>query len=316
MQKTQIIYKLDGINADDGVDVFEITPILMHFGELIRSANAILGFEEKIDIKIKPFKQGSWITDFIIQQRDPIEHLLTYLKSTDGNNLLTLMAFLGLNVKDGVTGLIKIIRFTKGKVTNFRRTKEKDTITYTSPTGEELEVTLGEHRLVQSPIIQNNYYNCTVAPFEKFAATEAVVFSSAENPDDQQIITKEDREFIEEYVRTELLEDVEDNITHLNGIFLKPKRGSYSGEEKAYSFVMGDNNVLWPVTIDDENFLRKLRSGDIRLHAEDVLKVNLEINQKKDVTNKVISSYAIKEVSEYIKFEKPRQLGLEDIRRE
>lgn len=310
--RTQIIYKLDGIAAEDGVDVFEISPILMHFGELIRNANNVLGYEEKIDVKVKPFREGSWITDFIIQHSHT-EHLLNYLKSDDGKDLVLLMSFLGFTVRDGITGLLGILRFTKGEVSNYFKNENGDKITYISPTGERLEVTMAEHRLVQSPIIQNNYYNCTVAPFEKFPSTTAVSFSPNEDTKNEQRITKDDKDFIEEYAKQELLEDVEDNITTLSGVYLKPKRGSYSGEEKAYSFIMGDNNILWPVTIDDEIFLNKMRSGELRLYSEDVLKVNLEINQKKDATNKVITNYSIIKVTDYIKYEKPKQLGLDSL---
>ncbi len=306
--KAQVIYKLNGINADDGVDVFEIAPVLMHFGELIRSANKILGYEQKIDIKVKPFREGSWITDFVIQQTQNT-HLLNYLKGCDGQDLLLLMSFLGLNVKEGVSGLIKIIRFTKGIVSNFRKNEDSEKITYISPTGEKLEVSVAEHKLVQSPIIQNNYYNCTVTPFNKFPSTTEVSFKTADNDNFEQVITKEDIADIETYAREELLSEIDDNITVLNGVYLKPKRGSYSGEEKAYSFVMGDANVLWPVTIDDETFLQKLHSGEIRLYSEDVLKVNLEIRQKKDQDNKIAASYSIKSVIEYIEFDKPKQMS-------
>ena len=75
---------------------------------------------------------------------------------------------------------------------------------------------------------------------------------------------------------------------------------------------MGENNILWPVTIVDNNFLNKLKSGEIRLFSEDVLKVSLEIKQRKDAANRIQTSYAIIHVLEYIKFEKPRQLRLED----
>ena len=76
---------------------------------------------------------------------------------------------------------------------------------------------------------------------------------------------------------------------------------------------MGENNVLWPVMIDDEVFLQRLRSGELRLYSEDVLRVDLELRQKKDPTNKILTSYAIKQVTEYIKYEKPKQLGMDDI---
>lgn len=223
------------------------------------------------------------------------------------------MAFLGLSPKDGIAGVADIIRFTKGLVNNFHKNKEKETVTYESPSGEKMEISMAEHRLIQSPVIQNNYYNCVIAPFDKFPATTAVSIESTDPVAQTQKFTKEDKAAFEQYAKTELLEDVEESTSTLTGVYLKPKRGSYSGEEKQYSFIMGENNVLWPVTIDDEGFLQKLRSGELRLYSEDVLKVDLEFRQKKDPTNKIMTAYAIKKVSEYIKYEKPKQLGIDDV---
>ena len=310
--KLQVVYKLEGIDAEDGVDVFEIAPILMHFGDLVRSANSVLGYDQKIDVKIKPVRAGSWIADFVFQQTQ-ITHLLNYLHTPEGTNLALLMAFLGLSPKDGIVGIVEVIRFTKGFVNKFTKNSEKETVTYESPTGEKMEISTAEHRLIQSPLIQNNYYNCVISPFDKFPTTTGVSFENIDDSNQKQIFLKDDKPFFEEYARTELLEDVEESTSMLSGVFVKPKRGSYSGEEKQYSFIMGENNVLWPVTIDDESFIEKLRSGELRLYAEDVLKVDLEVRQKKDVTNKILTSYAITEVSEYMKYEKPKQLGMHDM---
>ncbi len=306
--KVEIIYKLDGVNAEDGVDVFEIAPVLMNFGELVRSANSTLGYEQKIDVRVKPFEKGSWVTQFIFDQ-STVKSLLTYLGSDEGKNLMTVLGLLGIsNVKSIVTGVSGIVRWTKGKVNNFTKNEERNTVTYISPSGEKLEVTMAEHRLVQSPLIQNNYYNCIVAPFDKFPTTTGITFETKEGLDGIKKFTEDDKTYFEEYARTTLLDEAEENLSMLNGVFLKPKRGSYSGEEKAYSFIMGDNTILWPVTIDDKSFLEQLTKGEIRLYHEDVLKVDLEIKQKKDSTNRMLSTYVVKRVVEYIQFKRPQQL--------
>ncbi len=306
-----VIYQLENIDAEEGIDVFEIAPVLMHFGELIRSANTVLGYEQKIDIRIKPFKEGSWITQFVLENTY-ISNLLSYLQSKEGTDLLLLLALLGLNnIREGIVGVAGIIRFTKGVVSNFIKSKDGNKVTYINEKGEKLTVSLAEHKLVQSPLIQNNYYNCTIAPLDKFPSATAVVIKVNKEGELEQKFTQADKSAFNAYIKSELLEDVEDNVVESKGIFIKPKRGSYSGTEQAYSFVIGDN-ILWPVAIEDEFFLNNLRSGDIRLYAEDVLKVDLEVRQKKDSTNRVRTSYAITKVIEYIKYEKPKQLNMKD----
>jgi hypothetical protein len=105
------------------------------------------------------------------------------------------------------------------------------------------------------------------------------------------------------------LEDVVDNVSTMSDVFVKPKRGPYSGDDKAYSFIMGDS-VIWPVTMEDESFRAKLISGEVRPYSEDVLKVDLDVYQKKYSYNKIITSYSITKVIDYIRYEKPKQIDL------
>lgn len=306
--KVGLIYMLEDIDAEEGVDVFEIAPTIMYFGELIRSANTVLGYEQKIDVRIKPFAEGSWITEFILQSTY-IDNIINYIRSEEGKDLFLLLSLLGIaNLKSGIAGVAQIIRFTKGLVSNFK--KEGNKFIYTNDKGEELRVSTEEHKLVQSPLIQNNYYNCMISPFDKFPNVNAVTISNIEGEPEQRF-TPSDKPAFEEYANAELSEDTEDVETVLPNVFLKPKRGSFSGMEQSYSFIMGDS-TLWPVTIEDEGFLSKIRSGEIRLYSEDVLKVNLKIQQKKDTANKVVNKYVITEVQEYTKYEKPKQLSMDD----
>jgi hypothetical protein len=310
--KVQLIYKLENINADDGVDIFEIAPILMSFGELIRSANDVLDLDQKIDVKVKPFREGSWITEFVFHSTI-VEGLLNYLNSKEGNNLLLLLTLLGVDVKTGIVSVIDVIRFTKGYVSNFHKKENiNESFIYENEKGEKLTVTAPVHKLVQSPLIQNNYYYSIASPLEKFPSAKAISTQLNADGHHPQLFDEKDREFLEAYAEQELLQDVEENITDLKGIYLKPKRGSYSGEEKAYSFIMGESNILWPVSIEDALFLSQLRKGEVRPFTEDVLKVDLQIRQKKDGKNKIISSYVITHVIEYIKYEKPKQMNIED----
>lgn len=305
----EVIYKLEGVEAENGVDIFEIAPILMQFGELIKSANDVLGYEQKIEVKVKPFKQGSWITEFIFNPSTR-DNLLALVDTPNGQALTFILPLLGLNAKDGIVGVATIIRKTRGIVTNFKK-NSNGKVVYETPDGGKLTVSNIEHKLIQSPIIQNNYYNSVISPLEKIPAVNAVEIGIGSGG---QRFTNDDISSFGAYFKTELLEDVDENISTMSGIYLKPKRGPYSGDEQAYSFIMGDNNVLWPVTIEDEQFLGSLKSGEIRPYSEDVLKVNLEVRQKKDASNRIQTHYAIIKVIEYIKYEKPRQLSLNDVK--
>lgn len=309
--KEQFVYKLEGVNADDGVDIFAIAPVLMQFGELVRNASAVLDLGLDIEVRVKPFREGSWITEFVLNSTIA-QDLLAFLRSPEGGDLLLLMALLGINVKEGIAGVAKVVRFTKGMVRKFKQNPD-NTITYFNESGQKLTVSLEEHKLVQSPLIQNNYYNCLIAPLDTFPAASAVSISR-NNQEEVQKFTSEDKPLFEEYRNAELDEDEveEEIVSTMHGVYLKPKRGSYSGREKDYSFFMGDN-VLYPVTIEDRDFIDRLQAGDVRPFGDDLVKADLEVRQKKGVRNKVTTSYAITKVVDYTKYEKPQQYTIDDL---
>lgn len=304
--KTQIVYRLDNVNAEEGVDLFEIAPILTSFGDLIKESSNVLGLDQKIEVKVRPFKEGSWITELIVHE-EALRNIFNYLKTPDGSAVASVLSLLGFTVIGSVRGVIGVVRFTKGKVSNFKK-KSDDVVEYFNDDGESIEVSAAEHRLVQSPTVQINIYNGVISPLEKFPETGSV--SIKVDNENAVTLSEADKLSFDEYARQELLEEAEDSLATMSGALIKPKRGSYSGEQKAYSFYLGDT-VLYPTTIDDEEFLEQLKSGEVRPFHEDVLKVNLEIRQKRDATNKIITHYTITKVLDYIEYQKPKQLRLD-----
>lgn len=299
MAKYNVVYRIDGVDADEGVDIFEIAPILTEFGELIKNTNDILGYDQKISVRVKPFEKGSWLTQFLLENTVS-QNLLNYASSDEGQKLALLMGLLGIGGVQvagyTIMGVAKIIKFTRGKVSNFEKNPESSRVKYFSPDGSYVEVTIPEHKLVQSPIIQNNFYNCTVGAIDNIESARSVQLTTdneTTNFDDSMI------EAMREYKKSELQEEMDETVSTLSGVFIKPKKGSYSGDHKAYSFFMGETNI-YPVSIEDEEFLQRLKNGEARLFCEDILLVNLEVVQKKDSNNRLSSHYVIKEVLEYI----------------
>jgi hypothetical protein len=306
--REQLIYRLDGIDAETGVDVSEIAGVLVQFAQLVRAASDVLDMGLSVDVRVKPFREGSWITEFVLHG-GPVRDLLQYFKTSEGQDLKLLLELLGIAgmAAGGVVGVAKVIRFTSGKISHFTRNADS-TFTYTNEGGEDLKVTLPEHTLVQSPLIQNTYYNTFIAPLEAFkGATGVEVGAPGKTP---ERFTLDDKPAFDEYAKAELEDTSRENVTTTRGIWLNPHRGSYAGEGTRYSFNM-DGRALWPVTIVDEAFLEQLKSGDVRLHCEDSLRVDLEISQRLNSRNNVTSSrYTIVKVLHYVAHEPPEQLSL------
>lgn len=80
-------------------------------------------------------------------------------------------------------------------------------------------------------------------------------------------------------------------------MFLKPRRGPFSGEPSRWSFTLGDAAIR-NVRIRDESFLAKCDTGEYRLNQADLLRVRL-LTRQKVAGGKLEISYEIPEVLEY-----------------
>lgn len=308
---TELIYKLDGIDPEMGVDVYEIAPVLMQFGNLVRAAADELDMGVDIDVRVKPFAEGSWIAQFVLHM-GPIQSLLAYLGTPEGQSVEHLLALLfGIGVPAGVVaiGVTKVIRHVKGNVSRFTP-GASGTFTYYDESDRGITVLGDVHTLIQSPTIQTTLYGSGMAPLDKFPGIDAVVIEARDGS--QERITEHDREAFTQYAKSELAEEVEETITPVNGIYLHPHRGSYEGEGTRYTFI-NDGNSLWPVTITDEHLLADLKSAAIKFHGLDLIRVDMEWHQKKNAkTNAVSTRYVITRMVEYIPYRQPTQSSLLD----
>lgn len=107
----------DGPALKDGaMDVKELAPALLAFGELLDHSNRIIN-KGKVDVavNIKAFKKGSFGVELEIQQLGGILNGLTGLLSgsevTAAVNLLALLGFSG----SSAVGLFKLLQMAKGK---------------------------------------------------------------------------------------------------------------------------------------------------------------------------------------------------------
>src|SRR5665647_787515 len=133
--REHLVYALEGVDPEDGVDVFEIAPILIHVGELVRGGSAVLDLGMSIDVRVRPFAEGSWITEFVLNS-SVVQDLLSYFKTAEGSSLKELLEMLGLFVTlgGGCVGVAKIVRFTSGKVSKFKDNRD-GSFTYVNDAG-------------------------------------------------------------------------------------------------------------------------------------------------------------------------------------
>ena len=296
MQKQVLIYKLEGVDPQNGVDLFEIIPTLESLGLLVKESGQICLATGELDIKVKPFKAGSFEIDLLLKTA---VGLLTGSETSALINLITLIGF-------GIT----IIKFVKGKVNQFKIKDQK--ILYYNSEGQEQEVNAETHRFIQNENIQKAIYGSVTIPMKNISGVAGVSLQT-EYGDKKILTSPEDLQSFEEYNKTEL-DDDSNKIENVTTLYIKPERGSYSGGERQYTFIAGKDNKLYPTTIQDEDFINKLKGGEIRLFHEDILYVRLRTQQKLSKrTGKITNEYFIEKVLEYTSKKAMDQQSLENM---
>lgn len=296
MQKQVLIYKLEGVDPQNGVDLFEIIPTLESLGLLVKESGQICLTTGELDIKVKPFKAGSFEIDLLLKSA------IDLLSGNKVAALLNLITLIGI----GIT----VIKFVKGRVNQFKIKNRK--ILYYNSEGQEQEVDEEIHRFIQNENIQKAIYGSVTIPMKNISGITGVSLQT-ENEDQRVLALPEDLQSFEEYNKTEL-DDDSNKIENVTTLYIKPERGSYSGGEKQYTFIAGKDNKLYPTTIQDEDFINRLKGGEIRLFHEDILYVRLRTKQKLSKrTGKITNEYFIEKVLEYTSKKAMNQQSLESM---
>ena len=111
----------------------------------------------------------------------------------------------------------------------------------------------------------------------------------------------------------EHVEDDDRNVYRSSGVILYPKKGPYDGDSCGYWFRNGTDKgaqTFMNVRIDDDAFLAKIASGEVRLSDKDVLKVDMTTVQhvRRGGTK---PEYTIDRVVEYTPYAPGEQLMLD-----
>lgn len=277
------------INDIDEIEISEYISTIENFEEMIREASLISGLGE-VKIKMRPIKQGSVDIRMVID----FFEFMGQSKVSGGANILAY-----------ITAAIGAVKFCKGMVNKFK--KKDNSIVYENPSGETKIISPEIHRIIQSPVFQSAVIDASKSLFEKLNNVNSYEFGSQEI---SEKISKSDKDLLKNYKESPLEEEFEETTSTIKGLYVKPVRGSYSGENTRYTF-SANQQKYYPTVIKDNDFRNSLKNGERKLFSEDLLKVDLTTTQRfSPSTRRTIMSYSIDRVHEYIPYKKIEQLSL------
>jgi len=305
MEKVDLIYKLNG-DFENGIDVFELAPVLLSLGSLIsESQNTLYPDKQPLAVNVRPFKEGSFDIQIILHPVSNIQHILDIIRSPGGSEIKELLQYIGLIIPPVATAgavgvsLIKLIKWLKGKPKNIEKTNDRE-LKYFDNNGNSILVNPNIHALYQNVYIQQAIYNGIARPFENKNVKSIECFIK-DDQNTKEIIESDIVGPCKNYTVGEIpsAEEITENI-NTRKLWVHPKRISCEGESNSWSFrIAGSDETLKVTNIKDEQFLENIKRSRYRLANAD--KLYIEVKEKQKIQGgKESMSYEITQVIDYI----------------
>jgi hypothetical protein len=299
-----LIYKLNG-NFDEGISVFELSPILLSTGKLINESHKILyPSDREIAINIKPFGKGSFDISILMFAKDIIQQALDFLKSDTGQNVTLLLAYLGYTSQLSGVNLIQLISSLKGKKLKSIDPVKSGEVRYVADDNTSITVAKQVDALYQNCNIHNNIFPAVGRPLEIPGVTSVESFIKNNKEKTKVVYDKDILQSIKQYSTNEIPDiiiDAQEELIENKPItmWVHPVNANLEGGQKSWSFRVGKDETI-KAHITDDNFLNDIKNNVIRLANADRLKVEMV---KKQVVkgSEIITTNEIIKVEEYVR---------------
>lgn len=301
----------------DGISARDVADVIVSFADAMDIALKESGEGGELQVNVKPFQQGSFITEFVLTYSQPVISFFTSPEGATLTSLLTALGFIGING----SSVVNAVRKVHGRIDKCR-SNDDGTYEYGD---RENSVTVDErtHRMIQSPEMAKSIKKIAVAPLVNIDKSINIVIQSGDEfrmgkKDTGARFDQADIPDMDTYEHVAVEgapEEHEEIASTMHGIPIHPYSGPYDGGESGYSFTY--LNEKWSrVQMHDLDFRMKLESGKVRFMNRDLLIVDMEIVQSITRSGKESVKRAITKVLEYRPHEPAEQLPLEGIAEE
>jgi hypothetical protein len=305
------IYKLEGDVTE--IDVFKLAPTLLAIGELIQEGNrSLYPSGQQIGVNVKPFREGSFVVDMTLFSGSSLQQIIDLFSVHAIDQLTTLLRSIGL-ITSTTYGAVKLIKFLKGRPKSVEEIGPGE-FRYTSIEDKSVTVDGSVHTLISNSKVTTNIYKIYVAPMEDLSSVKDVVTYLKDDPESEVKVDRDDAPIFKEYANPSPVPgEMDETVKEFTqpDVYLNPKRGSFDGDPKDWSFRRGhgEGDII-TATIKDKDFLARCLNGEHRLNHNDLLIVDLLERQKIIGTKVQKPTYEIVKVKEYIKGDVQQKLNL------
>ncbi|MGB9072232.1 MAG: hypothetical protein WCC22_06140 [Terriglobales bacterium] len=273
-----LVYKLDGNLRE--IDVFKLAPALIGLGEIIQNAHKTLGTEHEVGVNVRPFDRGSFVVEIslFVKENLPLFALGGTALIAAMSKTTDILATIGM-IKGRTESLISAIKKLRGKPEQVTQVGP-DEYRYESPNGGVV-VNGNVHQLMQNPVIHAGIAYVFANPTEQEGVTRIETYLRSQEQATKITIEKQEASAFAAFSLTALPspEEIEERTSGPVEYVLKPKRISVEGETSNWSFRFGAE-VMHVHIVRDQEFLAKVKSGEYRLSADDLIIAQIIHKQK------------------------------------
>ena len=306
-----LVYRFVDVDPEEGLDAKDLSKFLNQFDGLIKEVAKESGSLDKTTIKVRPFKEGSFIAEFVI-------HCVPGLIDALNSDAISVINNAG-GLVEVLFAIAHIIKKVKGHISKYKAT---DNGTFVYGKGSDAVVVPVEiHALVQSPEIAEKFSAVITGLMKSFKRTSREIeIKTADSMTTEDVISFSAGEvaYFDSYKDEALKATQEETVEHsAHNIWVRPLFGSYGGDVSGYTFESGyedEQRTYNKVQIDDRDFLERVRDGEYRLNSGDLMCVDMTIKEVINLRTQKVRTVAchITKVRDYRPMKRCEQLTFAD----
>ena len=301
VQKVRIAYVGEALNS--GVmDVNDLAPALLAFGNLVKRVNIVIGNEHPVRILLKAddIRKGSFDITLLLDY-NILEEAKLFMGFADETGLKALMDVLGMSItaKESIFWLIKVIGYKRIK----QAEKQKDNVTIVLEDNTAITVNQNVYNVFLD-YETRNFIEKVVAPVKK----EGIAGFEIRNPEDLHDVNPTvsiDKTVVDCFVTPALETKVEDDIVFEQEMMVKIVSIVFDEKQK---WRFSDGEAVFWAKITDDKFWQSIDEGTIAFRKGDRLKVLCKVLQRTGEADSLITERTITKVIKIIP--KPTQIKL------